>query len=51
MARHRAICDIAAGLHHHAWSRVYLQGIHDDFLQKKGDARYSRVIEVSGIAE
>lgn len=26
---------------------VYLQGIHDDFLQKKGDARYSRVIEVS----
>ena len=26
---------------------VYLQGIHDDFLQKKGAARYSRVIEVS----
>ncbi|MBK9161672.1 MAG: penicillin-binding protein 2 [Nitrosomonadales bacterium] len=26
---------------------VYLQGIHDEFLQKKGDARYSRVIEVS----
>jgi len=26
---------------------VYLQGIHDDFLQKKGNARYSRVIEVS----
>jgi cell division protein FtsI (penicillin-binding protein 3) len=26
---------------------VYLQGIHNDFLQKKGDARYSRVIEVS----
>ena len=26
---------------------VYLQGIHDDFLQKKGDARYSRVLEVS----
>ena len=26
---------------------VYLQGIHDDFLQKKGDARYSRLIEVS----
>lgn len=26
---------------------VYLQGIHGDFLQKKGDARYSRVIEVS----
>jgi len=26
---------------------VYLQGIHDDFLKKKGDARYSRVIEVS----
>lgn len=26
---------------------IYLQGIHDDFLQRKGDARYSRVIEVS----
>lgn len=26
---------------------VYLQGIHEDFLQKKGNARYSRVIEVS----
>lgn len=26
---------------------VYLQGINDDFLQGKGNARYSRVIEVS----
>ena len=26
---------------------IYLQGIHDDFLQEKGKARYSRVIEVS----
>lgn len=26
---------------------VYLQGINDDFLQEKGNARYSRVIEVS----
>ncbi|OFZ66987.1 MAG: cell division protein [Betaproteobacteria bacterium RBG_16_56_24] len=26
---------------------VYLQGIHNDFLQKKGNERYSRVIEVS----
>jgi cell division protein FtsI (penicillin-binding protein 3) len=26
---------------------VYLQGIHNDFLQGKGNARYSRVIEVS----
>lgn len=26
---------------------VYLQGIHDDFLQQKGNARYSRVVEVS----
>ncbi|OGS98503.1 MAG: cell division protein [Gallionellales bacterium RIFCSPLOWO2_12_FULL_59_22] len=25
---------------------VYLQGIHDGFLQEKGNARYSRVIEV-----
>jgi len=26
---------------------VYLQGIHNDFLQEKGSQRYSRVIEVS----
>jgi cell division protein FtsI (penicillin-binding protein 3) len=26
---------------------VYLQGIRDDFLQEKGNARYSRVVEVS----
>jgi cell division protein FtsI (penicillin-binding protein 3) len=26
---------------------VFLQGIHNDFLQKKGNARYSRVVEVS----
>jgi cell division protein FtsI (penicillin-binding protein 3) len=26
---------------------IYLQGIHDDFLQEKGNARYSRVVEVS----
>ncbi len=26
---------------------LYLQGINNDFLQQKGDARYSRVIEVS----
>src|SRR3990167_1420795 len=26
---------------------VYLQGIRNDFLQEKGNARYSRVIEVS----
>lgn len=26
---------------------VFLQGIHNDFLQKKGNARYSRVIEVN----
>jgi cell division protein FtsI (penicillin-binding protein 3) len=26
---------------------VYLQGIHNDFLQQKGDARYSRVVDVS----
>lgn len=25
---------------------VYLQGFHNDFLQQKGDARYSRVVEV-----
>jgi cell division protein FtsI (penicillin-binding protein 3) len=28
------------------WS-VYLQGINNNFLQQKGDARYSRMIEVS----
>ncbi len=26
---------------------VYLQGVHDDFLQEKGKQRYSRVVEVS----
>ncbi len=26
---------------------VYLQGIHNDFLQEKGNARYSRVVEVN----
>ncbi|MGH8751478.1 MAG: peptidoglycan D,D-transpeptidase FtsI family protein [Burkholderiales bacterium] len=26
---------------------LYLQGMHNDFLQQKGDARYSRVIEIS----
>lgn len=26
---------------------VYLQGIHNEFLQRKGDARYSRVIDIS----
>lgn len=26
---------------------VYLQGIHNDFLRQKGDARYSRVIEIN----
>ncbi len=26
---------------------VYLQGIHNDFLQRKGDARSSRVIDIS----
>lgn len=25
---------------------VYLQGIHNDFLQQKGDARYGRVIDI-----
>ncbi len=29
------------------WIRAfYLQGVHTDFLQQKGDARYSRVVEV-----
>lgn len=26
---------------------LYLQGIHNDFLQKKGESRYERVIEIS----
>ena len=26
---------------------IYLQGIHNDFLQQKGDARYGRVIEIN----
>ena len=26
---------------------IYLQGIHNDFLQQKGDARYGRVVSIS----
>ncbi len=26
---------------------VYLQGLHNDFLQQKGESRYSRVVEIS----
>ncbi len=26
---------------------VYLQGIHNDFLQQKGDARYGRIIDIN----
>ena len=26
---------------------VYLQGIHNDFLQRKGDARYGRIVDIS----
>lgn len=26
---------------------LYLQGLHDDFLQQKGESRYTRVIEIS----
>jgi len=26
---------------------IYLQGMHNDFLQQKGESRYSRVIEIS----
>ncbi|MGH8672502.1 MAG: penicillin-binding protein 2, partial [Burkholderiales bacterium] len=26
---------------------AYLQGLHNDFLQQKGDSRYSRVIKIS----
>lgn len=26
---------------------LYLQGLHNDFLQRKGESRYSRVIEIS----
>lgn len=38
---------IAAGLLGLFGRGVYLQGIHNDFLQGQGNARYSRVIEVS----
>jgi len=40
-------CVLLAGFAGLVGRAVYLQGIHDDFLKKKGDARYSRVIEVS----
>ncbi|MGH8663541.1 MAG: penicillin-binding protein 2, partial [Burkholderiales bacterium] len=26
---------------------VYLQGLNNDFLQQKGESRYSRVVEIS----
>ena len=26
---------------------AYLQGIHNDFLQEKGESRYSRVLEIN----
>ncbi len=38
---------LLAGLAGLVGRAVYLQGIHDDFLQEKGNQRYSRVIEVS----
>ncbi|MBW8079543.1 MAG: penicillin-binding protein 2, partial [Gallionella sp.] len=38
---------LVAGLSGLLGRGVYLQGIHNDFLQEKGNARYSRVIEVS----
>jgi cell division protein FtsI (penicillin-binding protein 3) len=38
---------LLAGLFGLAGRGAYLQVMHDDFLQEKGNARYSRVIEVS----
>jgi cell division protein FtsI (penicillin-binding protein 3) len=38
---------LLAGLVVLAGRALYLQGLHDDFLQQKGDSRYSRVIELS----
>ncbi|MDH2918168.1 MAG: penicillin-binding protein 2 [Sideroxydans sp.] len=38
---------LLAGLFGLLGRTIYLQGINNDFLQQKGDARYSRVIEVS----
>ena len=37
------LCGLAALL----GRGVYLQGIHNDFLQEKGNARYSRIVEVN----
>ncbi|MFZ5503592.1 MAG: peptidoglycan D,D-transpeptidase FtsI family protein [Pseudomonadota bacterium] len=38
---------VLAGLAGLLGRAVYLQGVHDEFLQEKGSARYSRVVEVS----
>ena len=38
---------IAGGFLVLAGRAVYLQGLHNDFLQQKGESRYSRVLEIS----
>ena len=40
-------CSSSAGFAVLAGRAVYLQGLHNDFLQAKGESRYSRVIEIS----
>ena len=38
---------IAGGFAVLAGRAVYLQGMHNDFLQQKGESRYSRVLDIS----
>ena len=38
---------LALGLISLAVRAAYLQGMHNDFLQKKGESRYSRVVEMN----
>ncbi len=38
---------VACGFLVLAGRAVYLQGLHNDFLQQKGESRYSRVLEIS----
>ncbi len=46
--RSRLLCGLLLlGLIGLAGRAVYLQGMHHDFLQQKGKARYSRVVEIS----
>ena len=49
-ARVAGATAVAAGVHAGSWCcsarALYLQGLHNDFLQQKGESRYARVLEL-----